>query len=30
MAEASRKVAHYSSANLLRSRDAMGHSVKRG
>ena len=30
MAEASRKGLHYRSANMLRSRDAMGHSVKRG
>ncbi|MEA2630199.1 MAG: Ca-activated chloride channel [Chloroflexota bacterium] len=30
MAEPSRKAAHFSSANMLRSRDASGHSLKRG
>ena len=29
MAEASRKSLHYASANLLRSRDGSGHSIKR-
>ena len=29
MPEPSRKQAHFASANLLRSRDASGHSVKR-
>jgi hypothetical protein len=30
MAEPSRKQMHFASANLLRSRDASGRSVKRG
>jgi Ca-activated chloride channel family protein len=30
MAEPNRKAAHFSSANMLRSRDASGHSLKRG